>query len=214
MRSTWSKHLVFTFFVCALTGVVLAQNGGFTGSEFKLTSTTFPNDGTMPVSTVYTVPSSTNAAVNICTANGAPGGNQSPELSWSGAPWETRSFVVVLYDVTASFTHWGMYNIAPQVHSLPMNAGVNGSSYGTEVVNDFGNAQYDGPCPPAGVAPLAHQYVFTVYALSTQLTLSTPPNFPANAETLYHALIEAARKQQILASASWTGFYSSTPSSQ
>jgi len=58
--------------------------------------------------------------------------------------------VVILYDVTASFTHWGMYNIASHVDTLPMNAGVSGSAYGTEVINDFGNAQYDGPCPARG----------------------------------------------------------------
>lgn len=212
MRCRRTRRLLLAALVCGIGAAAMGQNQGWDGTGFQVTSNTFPNDGTMPVSTVYTIPSSTAPNVNVCTANGAPGGNQSPELSWTGAPWETRSFIVILYDVTASFTHWGMYNIASHVHSLPMNAGVSGSSYGTEVVNDFGNAQYDGPCPPAGVAPFAHQYVFTVYALDTQLALSTPANFPANAETLYHALIDAGRKHQILASASWTGVFSSTPS--
>jgi hypothetical protein len=36
-------------------------------------------------------------------------------------------------------------------------------------------------------------------------------NFPANAETLYHALIRAGVKGEILGSASLTGYYSSTP---
>jgi Raf kinase inhibitor-like YbhB/YbcL family protein len=139
------------------------------------------------------------------------GGDQSPQLQWSHVPHETRSFVVVMYDTTAAFTHWGMYNIGPHVRSLPANAGVLGSTYGSQVNNDFGDPGYDGPCPPAGVAPDAHHYVFTVYALDTELKVSTLTNFPANAETLYHALIRAAREGHILASGSLGTFYSATP---
>jgi phosphatidylethanolamine-binding protein (PEBP) family uncharacterized protein len=43
--------------------------------------------------------------------------------------------------------------------------------------------------------------VFTVYALDTELkVVSASANFPANAETLYQALIKAARDGHILAS--------------
>jgi phosphatidylethanolamine-binding protein (PEBP) family uncharacterized protein len=119
---------------------------------------------------------------------------------------------VVLYDVTASFTHWGIYNIPGSATGLPRNAGVAGSSYGMEIQNDFGlGPQYDGPCPPANVTPDSHKYVFTVYALCVDLDLPGSANFPANGETLYHALMRAGRKNQILASASLTGYYSSTP---
>src|SRR6516162_4977228 len=75
------------------------------------------------------------------------------------------AFIVVMYDVTASFTHWGMYNIASTTTSLPQNAGVVGSTYGTQIYNDFGDPSYDGPCPPTTMTPLSHQYVVTVYAL-------------------------------------------------
>ena len=65
---------------------------------------------------------------------------------------------MVLYDVTAAFTHWGMYNIAPQWTGLPENAGVANSPYGRQIYNDFFvGPEYDGPCPPANVAPDAHQ---------------------------------------------------------
>jgi Raf kinase inhibitor-like YbhB/YbcL family protein len=150
--------------------------------------------------------------VNTCSANGAPGGDESPELFWTGAPRGTQSFVVVLYDVTASFTHWGMYNIASNVTQLPEDAGKAGSPYGLQVENDFGLGQeYDGPCPPANVAPNTHKYVFTVYALSTTLHLPGSANFPANGETLYHGLIRAGEQGEILGKASLTGLYSSTP---
>lgn len=194
-----------------LAGHLHAQDTDAFNAGFRLTSTTFANGSAMPISTVSNIV--VNGA-NSCSATGAAGGNESPELSWTGAPEGTRTFVVVTYDVTASFTHWGIYNIAGTATGLPQNAGVAGSSYGLQIVNDFGiGPQYDGPCPPAGVAPDTHKYVFTVYALGAALELPGSENFPANAETLYHALIAAGRRHEILGTASLTGYYSATPPS-
>jgi Raf kinase inhibitor-like YbhB/YbcL family protein len=150
---------------------------------------------------------------NTCSLDGSPGGNQSPELSWTNAPPHTASFVVTLFDTTASFTHWGMYNIAATATGLPENAGVLGSTYGKQIFNDFGfGEEYDGPCPPAGYKPYAHDYVVTVYALDTLLELPSSANFPANSETLYQALIRAGRGGHILRSSTIFGLYSTTPS--
>jgi phosphatidylethanolamine-binding protein (PEBP) family uncharacterized protein len=108
-----------------------------------------------------------------------------------------------------------MYNIPGNATGLPQNAGVAGSLYGSQIANDFGiGAGYDGPCPPANVAPYVHRYVFTVYALDRELELPSSANFPANAETLYHALIKAGQHGHILASASLTGLYSTTSSAK
>lgn len=191
-----------------VASVALVANGHAQGS-FELHSAAFVNDGTPPLSMILNNPSN---GVNTCTASGAAGGDLSPQLYWTGVPPETRSFVVVLYDTTASFTHWGMYNIPAFVDDLPQNAGVAGSRYGTQIENDFGLGQeYDGPCPPAGYAPEIHNYVFTVYALSTTLNVPGSTNFPANAETLYQALIAAGECGQILGKASLTAPYSATP---
>ena len=70
--------------------------------KFAVTSTTFSNNGTLPLSMVA-------SAMIGCPSNG---GNQSPKLSWTHAPSHTESFVVVMFDETAAFTHWGMYNIS------------------------------------------------------------------------------------------------------
>src|SRR5271169_4434183 len=81
--------------------------------KFQITSTTFSGGGTIPLSMVW----------NQCSAY--PGGaDLSPQLSWTNPPRKTRSFIVVAYDVTASFTHWGMYNVAPSTTALPQGAGV------------------------------------------------------------------------------------------
>jgi len=198
--------------VIALAGVTMSAVGADEGrgdeARLQLTSSTFVNHGTLPPSAVY------NYIVNgknICTASGVPGGDISPQLAWSNVPHDTRSFVVMVYDTTASFTHWGMYNIPASTRELPEDAGVAGSTYGAQIVNDFGDPSYDGPCPPQGVAPEAHHYVFTVYALDTELKLPAFANFPDNAETLLHALLRAASHGHILARASISVFYSATP---
>ncbi|MGH9734856.1 MAG: YbhB/YbcL family Raf kinase inhibitor-like protein [Candidatus Acidiferrales bacterium] len=200
--------LLFMFCLAAIlwTKVALAGAPGREPGhdhDFTVTSSTFKDGATLPLSTIY--------ADSSCTYNGAIGGDMSPELSWRNAPRGTRSFVVVLYDVTASFTHWGMYNISGNVNRLPANAGVASSSYGKQVSNDFGDLSYDGPCPPMTLTPYVHQYVFTVYALDTTMpTIPTYGDFSPGAEALYHAMLRAGREGHILASASITSYYAST----
>lgn len=197
----------------SLSLLAAAQSGGAPATSapaFQVSSTTFTNDATLPLSMLYN--NIVNGS-NTCSLNGSPGGNQSPELSWTNAPPHTASFVVTLFDTTASFTHWGMYNIAATATGLPENAGVLGSTYGKQIFNDFGfGEEYDGPCPPAGYKPYAHDYVVTVYALDTLLELPSSANFPANSETLYQALIRAGRGGHILRSSTIFGLYSTTPS--
>jgi Raf kinase inhibitor-like YbhB/YbcL family protein len=176
--------------------------------RFRLLSSQFKDNTTLPLITIF---NNQVNGVNTCSIDGSPGGDQSPELHWRNAPKGTRTFVVIDYDVTAAFTHWGMYNIPASTQELPPNAGVAGSAFGAQVFNDFFlGEQYDGPCPPRGVAPVVHHYVFTVYALDIELNLPGSPNFPPAPETLYHALIAAGREDHILGSASLTGLYSST----
>jgi len=202
------KYVVCLTLVLASLSTLPAQQEN-DNHRFKLSSTTFEDNTTLPLSMIYNF---LYNGSNVCSADGSPGGNESPELSWRNAPRNTRSFAVMAFDVTAGFTHWGMYNIAPTATGLPQNAGVAGSTYGTQIKNDFPDFSYDGPCPPPGLAPVVHHYVFTVYALDKELEL--PPsssNFPANGEALLFALTEAERHKHVLASASITGLYSTTP---
>ena len=194
----------------SLALVATAQVTPKTGTgQFQVTSTTFMNNQTLPLSAINNIVMN---GINVCSLDGSTGGNQSPELSWTNVPQGTKSFVVVLFDTTASFTHWGMYNISASATGLPENAGVPGSPFGTQVINDFFiGHEYDGPCPPPDVVPTVHHYVFTVYALDKELTLQTSANFPANAETLYYKLIDAAVAGHVLGSAKITGLYSTTP---
>jgi Raf kinase inhibitor-like YbhB/YbcL family protein len=170
--------------------------------RFVLTSTAFTNGGTLPLSMAYDQAG--------CAPNGEIGGNQSPQMSWTRPKPGTQSFVVILFDPVASFTHWGMYNISPDATGLPENAGVADSTYGEQINNDYDfGEQYDGPCPPTTLTPTTHEYVLTVYALDENLTLPKgSADFPPGSEILYHKLIEAARGGHILESASIHGFFS------
>jgi Raf kinase inhibitor-like YbhB/YbcL family protein len=207
-----SLAVLFLSFGMSPTAQVKSADGPDDDHDrFRVTSATFDNNSTLPISAIHDI---TVNGSNGCSINGAPGGNESPELSWTDVPPGTRSFAVVTYDVTGAFTHWGMYNISAYTTELPQNAGVAGSSFGQQVVNDFFiGAEYDGPCPPPNFPPNVHHYVFTVYALDKELTLPSSPNFPANAETLFQALIKAGEHGDILASAKIVGLYSTTPPS-
>ncbi|CNI28535.1 MULTISPECIES: kinase inhibitor [Yersinia] len=110
---------------------------------------------------------------------GCTGENQSPQLSWQGAPAETKSFAITAYDPDAptgsGWWHWTVVNIPANVHELPTNAGqrteaapANNSTLPQGAIqgrNDFGYAGFGGACPPAGDKP--HRYQFTVWALKT-----------------------------------------------
>jgi phosphatidylethanolamine-binding protein (PEBP) family uncharacterized protein len=141
--------------VLGIFGAANALGDDHFDDHFRVSSTTFSNNGVLPISMIDNIPSN---GTNACSVNGSPGGNQSPEVSWTHAPWGTRSFAVALFDVTASFTHWGMYRISAGTDSLPAGAGAAGSPYGAQVFNDFYNLGYDGPCPPVGVEPYSHEY--------------------------------------------------------
>lgn len=195
--------------ILAFFGAARAIGDEHFDDHFRVSSTTFSNNGVLPISMIDNIVS---GGTNACSVDGSPGGDQSPEVSWTHEPWGTRSFVVTIYDVTAAFTHWGMYNISAEKHSLPAGAGTADSTYGAQIYNDFYNPNYNGPCPPVGVPPDSHQYVLTVYALDKELKVPSSANFPAYAEALWYVLVKAAEEGHVLASASITGFYSATPS--
>jgi Raf kinase inhibitor-like YbhB/YbcL family protein len=101
-------------------------------------------------------------AAEVCT-----GFTTAPRLVWSGAPAGTKSFAVEMFDPQAptgsGFSHWRVWDI-------PASAGTFGGQAapppGTVVgQNDFGDASFDGPCPPAG--DVVHHYQIRVLALDT-----------------------------------------------
>jgi len=129
-------------------------------------------------------PSKATATEFIFNGFGCTGGNQSPELHWSGAPAGTQSFAVSVYDPDAptgsGWWHWYVVNLPASTTSLPRDAGKSDGSKlpaGAQQINtDFGAPGYGGPCPPAGDKP--HRYIVTVYALKVP-KLDLPANATA-----------------------------------
>lgn len=131
---------------------------------------------------------------------GCTGENISPALSWSGAPEETKSFVVTFYDPdTASgsgWWHWVVFDIPSDVTSLPQGAGSGeGLPKGAvQTRTDFGTLGFAGSCPPPGEV---HRYQYKVWALgveSLELDENATPamiGFLANANALTSAQITA-----------------------
>lgn len=95
------------------------------------------------------------------------GNDISPEVKWDDAPQSAKSFILIVEDPDAphgTFVHWIIYNIKPDVKSLPENVQKSettpeGWSQG---INDFGKIGYNGPCPPR---KQVHRYFFTIYGV-------------------------------------------------
>ena len=123
---------------------------GFAISDMQLMSPAFEDGGSIPAK------------------HTGDGDDVSPELTWTDAPEDTRSFALICHDPDAplikpgnyGFVHWTLYGIPASVNSLPEGTGeyVHG-------VNDFGNQAYGGPMPPEGHG--THRYFFWLLALDT-----------------------------------------------
>lgn len=127
-------------------------------AEFRISSPSFQPNGTIQAEQVF-------------DGWGCTGRNVSPEVEWSGAPADAKSFALTVYDPDAptgsGFWHWQIFNIPADVTQLAAGAGdpkrglaPAGSVQGR---NDYGAIGYGGPCPPPGDKP--HRYIFTVFAL-------------------------------------------------
>lgn len=116
---------------------------------------------------------------------GCEGQNISPSLSWSGAPAETKSFALTVYDPDAptgsGWWHWVVVNLPPTTTSLPKGAGTTDGAMlpqgALQVGTDFGKPGYGGPCPPQGDHP--HRYIFTIRALDLDKLDVTAESSPA-----------------------------------
>jgi Raf kinase inhibitor-like YbhB/YbcL family protein len=123
-------------------------------AEFSLTSSSFSNNDKIPV-------------LHSCD-----GKNISPQLSWSNAPSNTQSFVLIFsspdWPIGAVYL-WVLYNIPADIKELPEKANTNLPQDILVGNNFYSETSYRGPCPPDSIM---RHYVFTIYALDSMLSLS------------------------------------------
>ena len=93
-----------------------------------------------------------------------------PDLSWTGVPPGTAALAITMEDPKGpkgAFMHWTMFNIKPSITSLAAGQVPRGAVQGE---NDFHQIGYGGPCP--SYTQSTHRYVFTLYALKAQISLT------------------------------------------
>lgn len=145
----------------------------------KLSSSAFGHNAMIP-------------AVHTCE-----GRDISPPLSWTSPPSGTKSLVLIVEDPDAPdpaapqriWGHWILYNLPPQAHSLPLDVEDKDLPPGTlHGRNDWGRADYGGPCPPIG----CHRYFHKLFALDIRLPdLHDPDKTALHQAMKGHVLAEA-----------------------
>jgi Raf kinase inhibitor-like YbhB/YbcL family protein len=102
----------------------------------------------------------------------------SPAMTWTGAPANTQSYVVIMHDpdpvlggsATNDVLHWAIFDIPGSAKGLPGGVKNGEQADGAKHINNLGgNPGYMGPCAPPGHGD--HHYTFEVYALNAKLGL-------------------------------------------
>lgn len=135
---------------------------------------------------------------------GCTGDNRSPQLAWSGAPADTKSYAITVYDPDAptgsGWWHWTLVNLPASTTSLAAGAGAPGGvlpAGASQGRTDYGQPGFGGACPPVGDKP--HRYQFTVWALKVD-------KLPIDAQSS-GALVGYMLNANALAKTTLTAFY-------
>ncbi|MBV9505782.1 MAG: YbhB/YbcL family Raf kinase inhibitor-like protein [Acidobacteriia bacterium] len=105
-------------------------------------------------------------------------GSPSPAISWSGAPANTQSYVLIMHDpdpvlqgsATNDVLHWAIFDIPGDAKGLPQGVKDGNQPDGAKQIKNLGGGMgYMGPCAPPGHGD--HHYTFEVYALNAKLGL-------------------------------------------
>lgn len=94
-------------------------------------------------------------------------------LEWKGGPEGTKSYALIMHHIDPEGKikwYWTIYNIPANINSIPKNVkGV--GILGNNSIN--GRTEY---APPHSKGPGPKTYIYTVYALSSELELNVPPS--------------------------------------
>jgi Raf kinase inhibitor-like YbhB/YbcL family protein len=149
---------------------------------------------------MFLISSAFRNGAEIPRQHACDGDDRSPPLRWSGAPKNTKSFVLLCIDCdapTGVWRHWGVYDIPAYHTELVEGAGLpEGFEDFRHAMNDFGHFGYNGPCPRHGAV---HHYRFRLLALDrAELPIRTHPTCEE---------VEKETRRHVIAQAVLTGFY-------
>lgn len=136
----------------------------------KITSTAFENNNPLPEQ--YT----------------CDGQDINPPLKFESIPEDAAALVLIVSDPDApikTFYHWLLFNIDVSTKQIDEDSAPEGAVAG---INDFGDTEYGGPCPPSGT----HRYIFTLYALDGPLPLEEGATAKEVLEEMVTHIIEEA----------------------
>lgn len=114
-----------------------------------------------------------------------------PPLEITNIPPAAKSLVLIVDDPDApmgTWVHWVVFDM-PVSNLIKVN-----SIPGKQGMNNAGNLNYHGPCPPSGT----HRYYFKIYALDVELNLK---------EGISKVQLEKAMLGHILEKAELIGLY-------
>ncbi len=121
------------------------------------------------------------------------GKNISPKLVWSNPPAGTVEYALALYSpdsVVGVYYNWIVYNIPVTSSSLPEAANKDLPDGVDDAENTAGDDMYRGPCPPdTGL----HHYVFEIFALGTNIDLSSSDSVDESIKTIKRRSIASAK---------------------
>ncbi len=166
-----------------LTATALMSGGAIAASPLAVTVKDIADAKPIPARYALCKPTEDGKSTN--------GRNKRPEIAWSGAPKETKSYAVIMHDTDVpkdftnagkegtvikanaprqDFYHWGVVDIPATTTKI--FSGSRPVRVGVSVKNDLGAympnpKNYGGPCPPWN-DERTHHYHFTVYALDVE----------------------------------------------
>ncbi|WP_292000489.1 YbhB/YbcL family Raf kinase inhibitor-like protein [Caldivirga sp.] len=185
------KHLLILVMALAVALVVVVMFNEVSGGKVNVYE---PNLGLGGFSIKVPIYGNGSTIPSSYACNGV-NFTSSPPVIISNIPPGTKSLMVIMIDVDANmFIHWALIN-APPVSLIPPNLPHSfNTSFGEQLINDFGNVGFNGPCPPS-----RHTYIIIVYALDSMINIK-------GGKYTYVQLVGMI-KNHVLATALWIGYY-------
>lgn len=114
--------------------------------------------------------------------------NLSPELNWTSVPAGTKSFAVVLQDLTNGMAHWVLWNIPGSATKLDKNVPKGSAMPATPAGSQQCNANFAAGDGYFGPGSRCNVYEFVVYALSAPTFSPMPATDAGQVRTQLQAL--------------------------